>query len=166
PAFATYPGADGVVRYEEGLRLGYRGLDATGVEPVFCFGHGLTYGSLDWGEATLSTTSASIDGLADDPVTLRLTLHNPGDRTLREVVQVYVSDVECSLERPPQELRGFVTVEVPPGGSLDALVDLGPRAFAYWDPAVGDWVVEPGAFRVSASRSSRNHHAWLSLDLH
>jgi beta-glucosidase len=166
PAFATYPGADGVVRYDEGLSLGYRGLDATGVEPVFCFGHGLTYGSLDWGEVTLSTTSAAIDDLADEPVTVRLPLHNPGDRPLREVVQVYVSDVESSLECPPLELRGFVAVDVPPGGSAEALVELGPRAFAHWDPTAGDWVVEPGAFRVSASRSSRMHHAWLSLDLH
>ncbi len=165
PAFATYPGTDGVVRYDEGLLLGYRGLDATGVDPVFCFGHGLTYGEVEWGPATITAASTTLDRLRSDPVVVRVPLRNPTDRTLREVVQVYVHDVESSLERPPQELRGFASVELPARGSTVAEVTLDERAFAAWDPAVGDWVVEPGRFVVRASRSSRDHHAELDLEV-
>ena len=163
PAFATYPGSDGVVRYDEGLLLGYRGLDATGVDPVFCFGHGLTYGRIEWGEASLSQDAVGIAELGTTPLVVQVALTNPGDRPLREVVQVYVGDDGSGPDRPPRELRGFAAVELPPGGSTVARVVLDRRAFSHWDPGTGDWVVEPGTFRISVSRSSRDHHAVLPL---
>ncbi len=164
PAFATYPGHDGVVRYDEELHVGYRGLDALGVEPAFCFGHGLGYSPVEWGTAALDRTSLRTSELDDRPVVVRVPLTNLGRLVQREVVQVYLTHPPGS-DRPPVELVGFTSVHIEPGERIDAAVDLPTRAFAHWDTAAQRWVVAQGAYTLHVSRSSRDHHASLRLDI-
>ena len=96
-ATERYPGVDGKVVYEEGVRVGYRHYDAAGIEPLFPFGHGLTYGDVVWEDATISADSVSVQ------------LLNRGTRRGTEVVQVYrrIDD--------HHELAGFVKVRLDPG---------------------------------------------------
>ena len=72
-----YPGVDGKVVYAEGVRVGYRHYEATGTEPLFCFGHGLTYGDIVWEDVTI------------EPGRVTVSLWNRGARRGTEVVQVY-----------------------------------------------------------------------------
>ena len=134
--------ADGVLRYDEGLFVGYRWYDRAGREPRYRFGHGLGY-----------TTWEYLDLLADtDAVVVRV--RNSGARAGREVVQVYASRPDSAVQRPVRWLVGFSTVDTRPGGEVTVRVPLHRRAFEHWDSARGHWVLEPGRYTLSAGRSS------------
>ena len=143
PAFTNYPGERGQVRYGEGVFVGYRWYDTRLIEPRFCFGHGLSYTTFELGAPTW-------DG---DAVNVRVT--NTGPVRGAETVQCYVHDAEASVARPQQELKAFAKVWLDPGESRDIRLPLDDRAFAFWDVAVHDWTVEPGAFELRIGTSSR-----------
>lgn len=148
PAFTNYPGENGVVRYGEGLYVGYRWYDERKIEPSYPFGHGLSYAAFEYG-----AVAAEVSG---DVVVVEVPVTNTSNRDGREVVQVYVTDLESKLARPPQELKGFAKVDVPAGATVTATVQLGREAFRYYDTANGGWVVEPGEFEIRVGRSSRD----------
>ena len=145
--------------------MGYRGFEARGTEPAFCFGHGLGYGTFEWSDISLSATTVAADQLDDQPIEVRVTVTNVGDRRAADVVQCYVHDVASTLRRPDQELRGFAKVELDPGESAEVTLPLSSRAFAAWDPTEHAWVVEPGAMVVRVAASSRDVRAELPLEL-
>ncbi|MCW0451208.1 glycoside hydrolase family 3 N-terminal domain-containing protein [Xanthomonas sacchari] len=88
----------------------YRTISNTALFP---FGHGLTYGRIEYGELTLSTSRLAAGG------TLKIAarIHNRGHRDAEEVVQLYVRDRSASITRPVRELKDFRKVAVPAGGS-------------------------------------------------
>jgi beta-glucosidase len=146
PAHAHYPGADGKVVYGEGLLMGHRGHDASGVAPRFAFGHGLSYTRFRYGGLR-----ARREG---DGVVAELDVTNTGERRGEEVVQIYACDLESSVERPPKELAGFARLELAPGEAGTARFALGPRAFSFWDPAARAFRLEPGEFELLAGPAS------------
>ena len=153
----TYPGVDDQVHYDEGVFVGYRHYDRAGVRPRFPFGHGLSYTSFDYDGPTLGRDNITADALdGGEMVTVSVDVTNSGDRTGSEVVQIYVGDLESSVERPPQELKGFSKVALAPGERATVSVNLDRRSFAYWDDAQGGWFVEPGDFEVRVGSSSRD----------
>ncbi len=79
---------------------------------------------------------------------------NTGDVSGSEIVQVYVHDRRARLVRPYKELKGFAKVCLASGETKTVTVDLDRRAFAYYDPAYGDWVTESGEFDILVGRSS------------
>jgi beta-glucosidase len=158
PAYTSYPGELGKVRYGEGLFVGYRWYDARDVEPRFCFGHGLSYTAFDVGDLRWVATG-------DDTVTVRVSVTNTGGRRGAEVVQCYVRDVEATVARPVQELKAFEKVWLDPGARTDVTFALGRRAFEYWDPERGEWVLEPGEFEVRVGTSSRDIRARATITL-
>jgi len=130
---------DGVLSYDEGLYVGYRGYERDGRRPLFGFGHGLGY--TRWEYLAVEP--------ADGRVTVRL--RNAGSRRGREVVQVYASKPGSAVERPPRWLAGFAVAEAGPGEEVEVEVTIAPRALAHWD---GGWTVEPGEFRFEARPAS------------
>jgi beta-glucosidase len=159
PAFLHYPGEAGKVVYGEGLFMGYRGYDKRRVEPLFPFGHGLSYTRFRYANLRLERERVR----SGEPVVALLDVANEGARAGQEVVQLYVRDVVSTLTRPEQELRAFAKPELAPGETATVRFELGPRAFAFWDPAQDDWVVEPGEFELRAGASSRDLRARASL---
>jgi beta-glucosidase len=152
PAYDTTPGPDEGLVYREGVNLGYRGFDAAGTEPRFAFGHGLGYTTFEYESLDLRS-----DGLAEgEPVELRVKLRNTGARPGKEVVQVYVADLESSVPRPPRELKGFAAVRLAPGEAAELTFTLQDRDLAYWDATRHSWQVEPGRFEIQVGRSSRD----------
>lgn len=129
---------DGVLRYDEGIHVGYRAWLRTGTAPAFPFGHGLGYTSWSW-------DAAERDG---DDLVVRVT--NTGERDGRQVVQVYAERADSSVERPARWLVGFATVDAAPGESVEARVSVPARRLAHWD---GAWVTEPGDFTLLAGAS-------------
>ncbi len=157
PSFFNYPGEHGEVLYGEELFMGYRGFDARGTDPAFCFGHGLGYTTFTWGAASASATLVELADLqAGSTVTVSVPVTNSGSRTGAEVVQCYVADDASTLRRPPQELKAFQKLHLDPGATATAELELDLRSFAAWDPATSSWVVEPGTFQVHLGRSSRD----------
>jgi beta-glucosidase len=73
-------------------------------------------------------------------------LKNVGERPGKETAQLYVRPRGPSAERPVKELKGFAKVALSPREQKIVQIDLDARAFAFYDPASGDWVVEPGAY--------------------
>lgn len=166
PSYLNYPGENDRVLYGEELFMGYRGFDARGTEPAFCFGHGLSTTEFRWDEPSLSVSSCGLADLTDEGgVDVSVTLTNTGRRSGAEVVQVYVTDVSSTLRRPPQELKGFAKVHLEAGGTHTVTITLDRRAFAAWDAATNGWIVEPGSFVVRVARSSRDIVADLSLEV-
>jgi len=151
PAFTTYPGEGGQVRYGEGVFVGYRWYDARRIEPRFPFGHGLSY-------TTFAIEEPSWDGAR---VHVRVT--NTGAVRGAEVVQCYVRDVEATVARPPRELKAFAKVELDPGDSTEVTLTFDDRAFSFWDPAEHRWTLEPGEFELCIGTSSRDIHHRLVI---
>jgi beta-glucosidase len=118
---------------------GQRKLDRDGVRALFPFGFGLTYGEVVIEGLTAASTSVAADGELE----VTVTLHNPGDRALREVVQLYVG--APGPDRPERVLAAFRKVEVPAGGHVDVALSAPVADLARWD---GGWVVEPGPYRL------------------
>jgi beta-glucosidase len=162
PAFGNYPtsGDAGAVRYEEGIFVGHRHYDAKQIEPRYPFGHGLSYTSFDYG-----TLEIERDG---DDVVAFIDVTNTGDVAGKEVVQLYVTDVESSVPRPPKELKGFEKIALEPGQTTNVRFTLGPRAFQYWGEdgqGRAGWVLEPGAFELQVGSSSRDLRATVTITL-
>lgn len=153
PAHLNYPGARRVL-YGEGIFVGYRYYDAKGVEPLFPFGHGLSYTEFSYGEAAVPAEVAR-GGAARIAVRVK----NTGSRPGREIVQLYIRDVESALPRPPKELKGFAKVALAPGEERLVEFVLDERAFSYYDPEAGRWLAEPGEFEALIGRSSRDIRA-------
>jgi beta-glucosidase len=155
-ALGAYPGTHGTVRYEEGLLVGYRWFDAKGIEPLFPFGHGLSYTTFEYANLKVEQPRAAPPAGTPAPVAVvQMDVKNTGSRAGAEVVQVYVNARAPRLPRPPQELKGFARVLLKPGETKTVAVALGADAFAFYDPAKKAWIAEAGEFRIRVGSSSR-----------
>jgi beta-glucosidase len=151
-----YPGTDEgdgypVIRYSEGLEIGYRWFQAQGVEPLFGFGFGLSYTTFDIADASVEAP----DG-ANAPITVTASVTNTGPVAGAEVVQVYLGlPVEG---QPPKRLVGFRKVFVEPGASEPVTITIDPAAtnhpLGVWDDAARRFVVKPGEYTVHVGNSA------------
>lgn len=156
PSYGNFPGELGHVRYGEGILVGYRWYDAKKLEVAFPFGHGLSYTTFGYGDATASLT-ASGDVIVTVPVT------NTGSVAGREVVQVYTSLADSVVQRAPRELKGFAVVALEPDETTTVEVTLRRSELAYWDVRVDGWVVEGGEYVVEVGASSRDLRSRTSV---
>jgi len=151
-AYGHYPGQDLHVEYGEGIFVGYRGFDRRKVEPLFPFGHGLSYTTFEYSGLKVSTPTVK----AGDTLEISMQVRNSGTRAGAEVVQLYLRDVEASLPRPEKELKGFRRVVLQPGQAATLTFTLDKAALSFFDPRKRDWVAEAGAFEVLIGASSRD----------
>ncbi len=142
-------GKEDVVEYREGVFVGYRYYEKEGVKPAFPFGYGLSYTNFVLENRRLR--SVSLDG-----VTFEVDVHNTGAVAGAEVVQCYVRDCECSVERPMKELKAYSKVFLQPGESKTVSFTLPRSAFAYYDVQYGDFNIEYGDFEIYVGTSSDN----------
>jgi beta-glucosidase len=155
PVFKDYKDKSMNSPYAEGIFVGYRYLDKQGIEALFPFGHGLSYTSFEYGNLIVNPPGIVV-GEADFSVTVNVDVRNTGKRKGAEVVQVYVKDVECSVERPLKELKGFTKVVLEPGEEKTVTIKLDRDAFTFYDPDRRQWVVVPGEFEMMVGRSSKD----------
>ncbi|MGD0269891.1 MAG: glycoside hydrolase family 3 C-terminal domain-containing protein [Candidatus Sulfotelmatobacter sp.] len=136
------------VEYREGVFVGYRHFDKSGIKPLFPFGYGLSYTTFAFKNLTVSPASG------DQLVTVAFDVSNTGARSGAEVAQVYVGDKHAKVPRPVKELEGFARVELNPGETKHVQVTLDRRAFSYYDVKSHSWTVAPGDFDIYVARSS------------
>jgi beta-glucosidase len=130
---------DGVVSYDEGVFIGYRGWLRSGKTPLYAFGHGLGYTTWDYQEIAVD---------ADEAV---VTLTNSGARAGREVVQVYLAPATPDSDRPERWLAGFANVTAHPGETVTVRVPLPRRSFQIWTD--DGWQTVTGDYRVIAAHA-------------
>lgn len=152
PAHGNYPGENLRVEYAEGIYVGYRGFDTHDVEPLFPFGFGLSYTTYKYSGLELSTDEVK----SGEAVEVSLQVENTGHRAGTEVVQLYLRDLESSLDRPVKELKGFGRVSLEPGQSETVSFTIDTDAMSFFDSARDDWVAEAGTFEVLVGASSRD----------
>ena len=141
PTFLSYSGGPDA-NYDEGVFVGYRWYDTRKIEPLFAFGHGLSYTRFEY-----SQLQAPPAANGDFDVTVEV--RNAGTRAGSEVVQLYVADeATTDVRRPAKELRAFEKVALEPGQTRTVRFRLTARDLAYYDVHVHDFVATPGAYRL------------------
>jgi beta-glucosidase len=146
-----YPGIADEAVYSEGVFVGYRHYDEHGIEPLFAFGHGLSYTTFDYSGLRIRRRG---DGRVDVSVRVR----NTGERDGREVAQLYLGmpDPKAGVEQPPRWLRSFRRLSLQEGESERVTFRLNRRDFSYWDADADRFTVAPGCYRVMVGASSRD----------
>ena len=150
PSFLNFPGDNKKVEYKEGIFVGYRYYDTKGISPLFPFGYGLSYTNFEYTGISADKTEIS----DNEKVQISVKVKNTGNMKGKEIVQVYVRDVESTVIRPDKELKGFEKVELAPGEEKTVVITLDKRAFAYYNTEIGNWHVESGEFEILVGRSS------------
>ena len=116
PSHHYFPGGPATVEYRESIYVGYRYYDTVGQDVRYPFGHGLSYTTFDY-----SDLHSSQDRIFDtDTLTVTLKVKNTGAVAGKEIVQVYVRDVDSTAFRPEKELKGFAKVELQPGEETES----------------------------------------------
>ncbi len=152
PSLFNFPGEEGNALYGERIFVGYRYYDERNIEPLFPFGHGLSYTTFEY-----SNISVSSETISDkDDLIVSVNVKNTGDVIGKEVVQLYINDKESTLTRPKNELKQFAKVELKPGEEKEINFILNSRDFSYFDSRRNLWIAESGEFTISAGSSSRD----------
>ncbi len=153
PAGATIGDNDGDNKqedYKEGIYVGYRYFDTFNITPAYEFGYGKSYTSFDVEPLTVAADENNVS------VTVNVT--NTGDTySGKEVVEVYFSAPDGSIEKPYQELAGFAkTDNLAPGESQELTVTYKTTEMSSYDEAKATYVMEDGDYIVRVGDSSRN----------
>ena len=151
-ALDAYPGEDNTVYYKEGILVGYRWFDTKEIDPLYCFGHGLSYTRFDYTDLQTDKQTYS----RDDTIRVSCRIGNTGKAAGAEIVQVYMHDVESRVMRPAKELKGFDKVFLKTGRKKRVEILIPVKDLAYFDDFRRAWVVEPGDFELLVGASSRD----------
>ena len=150
------------IEYKESIFVGYRWADKhTDKEPLFPFGHGLSYTTFDYGKPRVDAKSMFPDG----KVTVSVRVKNTGKRTGQETVQLYVSDKKASLPRPVKELKGFQKVTLAPGEEKEVSFIVTREALSFFDDRKHAWVAEPGTFEALIGASATDIRGRVAFTL-
>ena len=147
--------------YKEGIYVGYRWTDKQKIRPLFAFGHGLSYTTFKLGKLMADKQQLSAGG----QISFTVNVTNTGSRAGSETVQLYISDKQCSVDRPVKELKAFQKVFLQPGESRDVTLTIGCDALSFYNEAKGEWTAEPGAFEALVGTASDNLTGKISFKL-
>ncbi|WP_106400120.1 beta-glucosidase [Actinocorallia populi] len=141
---------DGVMRYDEGVFIGYRAWQRSGTAPAYEFGSGLGY------------TTWSYEKAVHEEGVLHVTLRNTGSRPGREVVQTYLAPAVPDENRPSRWLAAFAVAEAAPGESVTVTLDVPERSFCTWQD--GAWRPVPGGYVLHTGHSLTDTPLTTRLD--
>jgi beta-glucosidase len=160
PAYSSYPGKDLQMDYEEGLYIGYRWYDKENIEPLFPFGHGLSYTSFEYSNLRAIPPKGESSVAA-----FELDVKNSGDKEGKEIIQGYIGVSNSQIDRPLKELKKFEKIHLNPGESKKVKFELTERDLSFWNIETHSWQVEPAeyVFEVGASATDIREQAtvWL-----
>jgi len=139
PPFSEYKMEGRTYRYFEG-------------EPLFPFGHGLSYSKFEYSNLNMPENAK-----AGEPVTVSVQVHNVGDVTAEEVVQLYLTDLESNVPVPIRTLKGFRRIYLRRNSKTTVTFELNPEAFSLINADMKR-VIEPGAFEISVGGKQPGFH--------
>jgi beta-glucosidase len=155
-AVGQYPGTGGVATYTEDILVGYRFFAANNQQPLFPFGHGLSFARFSYSGLTLARSE-------HDEIRLSFGVVNNSPRPGYEVAQLYLRCPEAAAE-PPLQLKGFQRVHLRAGERRDVTFTLTPADLAAWNDPAG-WTVHPGRYEVLVGASSADVRLSASVEV-
>ncbi|MGB6728776.1 MAG: glycoside hydrolase family 3 C-terminal domain-containing protein [Terracidiphilus sp.] len=145
-------GVDHKTTYSEGVNVGYRWFDKENIDPLFAFGHGLSYTSFAYSDLKVAKA-------ADGGLDVQVTIKNTGAMDSDEVPQVYLGapgEIPAGMQFPVRELAGFERESIPAGASKDVTIHVAPRQLEYWSTKEAKWLRPEGKRTLSVGASSRD----------
>ncbi len=137
------------VTYSEGIAVGYRWYDQQQIEPLFPFGHGLSYTHFEYSGLAVTQVANAFDVI--------FTVRNTGPSDGAEVPQAYVGPAENSpVLMAPRSLVGFRRIELAPGRAARVTFHVDPRQLSYWSADTHGWATARGSRKVFVGASSRD----------
>ncbi len=167
-ALKTYEPRNWKPEYKEGIYVGYRWAEKHGIKPLFAFGHGLSYTTFEYGQASLGKSVMKVpDTMLDiadrdlhagapskKKLTVTVDVTNSGKRDGKEVVQLYISDEKASVDRPAKELKAFRKVALKAGETKRVTMEITPDMLRWYNEAKGCWTLERGKFTAHIGSAS------------
>ena len=153
-------GVDHKTTYSEGVNVGYRWFDKENVEPLFAFGHGLSYTTFDY-------SGLKIAKAADGGLDVKLSIKNTGKAASDEVPQVYLgapNEIPTGVQFPVRALVAFDRIRLAAGESRNVTLHVAPRQLQYWSTKDAKWVTAAGKRTVSVGASSRDLRLNQTID--
>jgi beta-glucosidase len=154
PGLGTPWGTPTTIRYDEGAEVGYRWFAKEHIQPLYAFGHGLSYTTFAYSDLLVS---------GGDTVTATFTVTNTGHRKGADVPQLYLTEA-AGDER--MRLLGFERMQLQPGQARRVTVTADPRLLARFDDTSGQWRIAEGTHRIALARAADDHvltaHATLT----
>ena len=150
PSYLFFPGDGHTVKYAEDVFVGYRYYDTKKMPVRWAFGHGLSYTTFVIGNLKLS--EKKMDDTSKVSVSVDVT--NTGAVKGKQVVQLYISDRNGTVERPAKELKGFVKTELMPGETKTVSMEISARDLSYYNEALGDWYAPSGNYSILVGDAS------------
>ena len=151
-ALNAYPGENLQVDYKEGILVGYRWFDTKKIEPLYCFGYGLSYTNYQYSDLGTSKTTYQ----SGENILATVKVKNTGKYAGKETIQLYISKSGSVVERPEKELKAFKKVMIAPGETANINLSIPVKDLAYFDTKTMSWVVEPGKYKLLAGTSARD----------
>lgn len=130
----------------------YRYFDREGLEPLFPFGHGLSYATYEYRNLRLDRSTAT----ENQTIVINVDVANTGSLAGEEIVQLYIGYPESRVERPVRELKGFSRVSLNPGQTKTVTIELDPQDLAYYNTTYQEWEIEKTLYEVHVGASSRD----------
>ncbi|RMA69300.1 glycoside hydrolase family 3 C-terminal domain-containing protein [Petrotoga olearia] len=152
PSYLNFPGEDDRVEYREGVFVGYRYYDKKQIDPLFPFGYGLSYTNFEYTDLTIDKKEIN----DNQTLNVKVNVKNTGNMRGKEIIQLYVKDINSRVSRPEKELKGFEKIQLEPGEEKTVIFTLDKRAFAYYNTDLKDWYVESGEFEILIGKSSKD----------
>jgi beta-glucosidase len=149
PQFEDYSMANRTYRYFNG-------------QPLYAFGHGLSYTRFQYSAARLEAGNIG----AGDTLKLAFNLNNTGKRDGDEVVQVYFRHIKSAVPQAKMALCGFVRIHLPQDGTARVSLDIPAERLRYWDTAHHEYAVEPGRYELLVGGASDDIRLRVPFEVH
>lgn len=147
PSEQTYHD-EAVMVYEEGLNVGYRHFETNEVDVLYPFGYGLSYSDFQYSDLKVEVYETHVE--------VRVQVENVSDVDGKEVIQLYVNEVNPVVCRPVRELKAFDKVFVKAHEKKEVIFELKEDAFAYYSTGLDRWTVKPGMFIVQIGKNAHD----------
>jgi beta-glucosidase len=153
-------GVDGKTTYSEGVNVGYRWFDKEKIDPLFAFGHGLSY-------TTFEYSGLKVDKAADGGLDVNVNIKNTGSMASDEVPQVYLgapSEIPSGVQFPVRALAAFDRIHLASGEAKIVTLHVPARQLQYWSTANSKWETATGKRTLSVGASSRDLRVEQSIN--
>ena len=158
PAYSCYPGENLQMSYDEKLLIGYKWYDRKKIEPLFHFGHGLSYTNFEYSNLRISNSDKN-------NFTCSFNIENVGDISGFEISQCYISFMNCDEDEPIKKLQGFDKTYINSGEIKKIEICLDLKSFSTWDIKNHQWEIKKGVFNILIGSSSNDIKLKDSINL-